>query len=210
MNIKKLIVLSPLAFLAACNNPSKETKEMSSTPINYPQTKMVAHTDTINGVAVKDDYRWLENDTSAETVAWVDEQIKTTQSYLEKIPFRDKLKKRITELVNYPKYGSPFKIGDYYIFSKNDGLQNQFVYYIQKGLDGKEEVFLDPNALSKDGTVSVELAGSSKDHKYIAYILQRAGSDWQELYVMDVANKKQMSDKLGGIRPPAKQRLSWF
>lgn len=199
MNIKKLVLLSPLAFLAACNNSKQESKEMN-TAINYPQTKVVAHTDTINGVAVRDDYRWLENDTSKETMAWVDEQIKTTQSYLEKIPFRDKLKKRITELVNYTKYSSPFKMGEYYIYSKNDGLQNQFVYYIQKGLDGKEEVFLDPNAMSKDGTVSVSLAGYSKDHKYIAYTLSRAGSDWQEIYVMDVANKKQMSDKLEWVK----------
>ena len=200
MRIKNLVLLSPLALLVACINQNQEKKEMSSTPINYPQTKMVAHTDTINGVAVKDDYRWLENDTSAETVAWVDEQIKTTQSYLEKIPFRDKLKKRITELVNYPKYGSPFKVGDYYIFAKNDGLQNQYVYYIQKGLDGKEEVFLDPNSMSKDGTVSIELAGYSKDHKYIAYTLNRAGSDWEEIYVMNIANKKQMSDKLEWVK----------
>ncbi|HKC66939.1 MAG TPA: S9 family peptidase, partial [Bacteroidia bacterium] len=93
MRIKKLILLSPLALLIACNNQNKEKTEMKSEPINYPQTKTVPHTDTINGVLVKDDYRWLENDTSAETVAWVDEEIKTTQSYLEKIPFRDKLKK---------------------------------------------------------------------------------------------------------------------
>ena len=200
MHIKKIIRLSPLLFLAACNNTPTEKKEMSATTIDYPKTKTVPHVDTINGIAIADDYRWLENDTSAETVAWVNEEIKTTQTYLEKIPFRDKLKKRITELANYPKYGSPLKLGEYYIYAKNDGLQNQYVYYIQKGLDGKEEVFLDPNTLSKDGTVSIELAGYSKDHKYIAYILQRAGSDWQEIYVMDVASKKQLSDKLEWVK----------
>ena len=113
MNIKQIIYVSPLALLMACNNPNQEKQETKPMAIEYPKTKTVPHTDTINGVIVTDDYRWLENDTAAETVAWVDEQIKTTQSYLEKIPFRDKLKKRITEMANYPKYGSPFKVGDY-------------------------------------------------------------------------------------------------
>ncbi|MEO8761605.1 MAG: prolyl oligopeptidase family serine peptidase [Bacteroidia bacterium] len=200
MSIKKLIYLTPFVLLAACNNTKEEKKETTPMVIEYPKTKIEKHADTINGVVVEDDYRWLENDTSAETVAWVNEEIKTTQSYLEKIPFREKLKARITELANYPKYSSPFKMGDYYIYAKNDGLQNQFVYYIQKGLNGKEEVFLDPNAMSKDGTVSVNLAGYSKDHKYIAYTLNRAGSDWEEIYVMDVANKKQLSDKLEWVK----------
>jgi prolyl oligopeptidase len=200
MNIKHILYVSPLVFLAACSNPNQEKKETDNMVIEYPKTKIEPHTDTINGIAVKDDYRWLENDTAPETVAWVNEEIKTTQNYLEKIPFREKLKKRITELINYPKYGSPLKVGEYYIFAKNDGLQNQYVYYIQKGLDGKEEVFLDPNTFSKDGTVSIELAGYSKDHKYIAYILQRAGSDWQEIYIMDIANKKQLSDKLEWVK----------
>ncbi|HWY36967.1 MAG TPA: prolyl oligopeptidase family serine peptidase, partial [Bacteroidia bacterium] len=146
------------------------------------------------------DYRWLENDTSAETMAWVDEEIKTTKDYLGKIPFRDKIKDRITELLNYPKYSAPFKVGEYYIFAKNTGLQNQSVYYIQKGLDGKEEVFLDPNTLSKDGTVSINFAGYSKNKKYIAYTLQRAGSDWEEIYVMDIASKKQLADKLEWVK----------
>ena len=198
--MKKTLVLVPLAILTACSPPSTEKNNMKQEPLTYPQTKVNKHSDTIHGVVVEDDYRWLENDTSAETTAWVDAQIKTTQDYFEKIPFRDQLKKRITELANYPKYGSPLKLGEYYIYAKNDGLQNQYVYYIQKGLNGKEEVFLDPNTLSKDGTVSIELAGYSKDHKYIAYILQRAGSDWQEIYVMEVATKKQLSDKLEWVK----------
>src|ERR1700758_2949126 len=200
MHIKKFVLLSPLLILTACNNNKEEKKEMKQIAITYPQTKTVPHTDTINGVVVRDDYRWLENDTSAETMAWVDEEIKTTKDYLGQIPFRDKIKDRITELANYPKYGAPFKVGEYYIFTKNSGLQNQSVYYIQKGLGGKEDVFLDPNSLSKDGTVSVNLVGYSKDKKYIAYTLQRAGSDWEEIYVMDIANKKQMSDKLEWVK----------
>ncbi len=195
--MKKFLYLSPLLFLAACGT-QEEKKEAAA--INYPSTKVVAHTDTINGVAVADDYRWLENDTSAETKAWVTEQIKTTDDYFSKIPYREQLKERITELLNFPKYGAPFKVGDYYIFAKNTGLQNQAVYYIQKGLNGKEEIFLDPNSMSKDGTVSINLAGYSKDKKYIAYTLNRAGSDWEEIYVMDVANKKQLSDKLEWVK----------
>lgn len=166
----------------------------------YPETKLLPHVDTINGVAVRDDYRWLEDDMSPETAAWVDEQIASTQNYLAQIPYREKLKQRITDLINYEKYSAPFKMGEYYIYEKNDGLQNQFVCYIQKGLDGKEEVLLDPNTMSKDGTVSVNLAGVSKDNKYLAYTLQRAGSDWQEIYVLDIENKKTLSDKLEWVK----------
>lgn len=201
MNYNKILLLSPLVLSIACNNgTNEEKKEITPIAVTYPTTKIVPHTDTINGIPVKDDYRWLENDTSKETTAWVDEQINTTRGYLDKIPYREKLRNRITELLNFPKYGAPFKVGEYYIFAKNDGLQNQSVYYIQKGLDGKEEVFLDPNSLSKDGTVSVTLAGYSKDKKYIAYTLNRAGSDWEEIYVMEVATRKTLSDKLEWVK----------
>lgn len=200
MSLKKAIYLSPLLILAACNSPKEETVSNPPIVVTYPETKTVPHTDTINGVAVQDDYRWLENDTSAETKAWVDQQIKTTEDYFSKIPYRNQVRDRISELLNYPKYGAPFKVGDYYIFDKNNGLQNQSVYYIQKGLDGKEEVFLDPNSFSKDGTVSISLAGYSKDKKYITYTLNRAGSDWQELYVIDIATKKQLDDKLEWVK----------
>ncbi|MBS1646212.1 MAG: S9 family peptidase [Bacteroidetes bacterium] len=198
--MKKLLYLTPLVLLSACGGSNQEKKEAKAMHVEYPKTKIEKHADTINGIVVEDDYRWLENDTSAETTAWVDQQIKTTQNYLEQIPFREKLKQRITELVNYQKYSSPFKVGEYYIYAKNEGLQNQYVYYIQKGLDGKEEVFLDPNAMSKNGTVNINLAGYSKDHKYIAYTLNRAGSDWEEIYVMEIATKKQLSDKLEWVK----------
>ncbi|MGZ3861600.1 MAG: prolyl oligopeptidase family serine peptidase [Bacteroidia bacterium] len=207
MTIKNLILLSPLLILTACGGNKEEKKEMKRISVTYPKTRTEPHADTINGVLVQDDYRWLENDTSAETMAWVDEEIKTTKDYLGQIPFRDKIKDRITELLNYPKFGAPFKVGEYYIFTKNSGLQNQSVYYIQKGLDGKEEVFLDPNTLSKDGTVSVSFVGYSKDKKYITYTLQRAGSDWEEMYVMDIANKKQMNDKLEWVKFSS---ASWY
>jgi prolyl oligopeptidase len=195
-----MLLSIPIIF-GACNGGDKtERVVLKDTTYNYPETKLVMHSDTINGIAVEDNYRWLENDTSADTKAWVDNQISNTENYFSKIAFRADLKERLTELANYPKYGSPYKMGDYYIYAKNNGLQNQYVYYIQKGLNGKEEVFLDPNSFSSDGTVSISLAGGSHDHKYIAYTLQRAGSDWQEIYVMDVATKKQLSDKLEWVK----------
>jgi prolyl oligopeptidase len=197
--IQYLLLMAPV-LLMQCNQNSVEKVEMPTTTYSYPTTKLVNHVDTINGIVVADNYRWLENDTAADTKAWVESQIKSTEDYFSKIAFRGDFKARLTELANYPKYGSPSKQGDYYLFAKNDGLQNQFVYYVQKGLTGKEEVFLDPNAFSKDGTVSIGLAGSSLDHKYVAYTLQRAGSDWQEMYVMDIASKKQLADKLEWVK----------
>jgi prolyl oligopeptidase len=197
--VKALVLLSPL-FFVQCNNNGQKKVEMPATTYSYPETKAAMHTDTINGIVVEDNYRWLENDTSPETKNWVEAQIKSTSDYFSKIKFRDQFKSRLTELANYPKYGSPSKQGEYYIYAKNDGLQNQAVYYVQKGLAGKEEVFLDPNTFSKDGTVSIGLAGSSKDHKYMAYTLQRAGSDWEEMYVMDIATKTQLADKLEWVK----------
>lgn len=148
------------------------------------------------GTNVADPYRWLENDTSPETAAWVKAQNEITFAYLSKIPYREQIKKRITELVNFPKYGSPFRAGEYYFFSKNDGLQNQSVVYYQKGLDGEPMVLLDPNKLSADGTVTAGLAGFNKDKSKVAISISRSGSDWQELYVMDVATHTWLKDTL--------------
>src|SRR6476659_9034183 len=118
----------------------------------YPVTKKIDRVDDYFGTKVYDPYRWLEDETSPETKAWVDEQNRLTFCYLDKIPFREKLKARLTELYNYPRIGAPFHYADTYFFTKNDGLQNQNVYYIQKGVNGKAEVFLDPNKFSADGT----------------------------------------------------------
>jgi prolyl oligopeptidase len=197
---KQLSICLVSAVLFACNDSNIKRVELPSVQYAYPETKLTAHTDTINGIAVSDNYRWLENDTSVETKAWVESQIGNTEKYFSNIKFRGDFLERLKDLANYTKYGQPSKVGDYYIFSKNDGLQNQYVYYVQKGLKGKEEVFLDPNTMSNDGTVSVSLAGTSKDKKYIAYTLQRAGSDWQEIYVMDIATKTVLKDKLEWVK----------
>jgi prolyl oligopeptidase len=162
--------------------------------LQYPQTKKVDAVDNYFGVKVPDPYRWLEDDTSKAVAQWVSEQNKVTFEYLAKIPFRDKIKKRLEQIYNYPKYSAPFRKGKYYIYTKNNGLQNQSVYYIQKGLDGKPEVLIDPNKLSADGTVRLTSINFSKDAKYLAYGISRGGSDWREFYVMEVATRKLLSD----------------
>src|SRR6266849_684194 len=120
--------------------------------LSYPETKKVDVVDTYFGTTVADPYRWLEDDNAPEVAAWVAAENKVTFGYLDKISYRPQLKDRLTKLLNYPKYGSPTRRGEWFIFSKNDGLQNQSVQYIQKGLDGTPEVLLDPNKFSADGT----------------------------------------------------------
>src|SRR5215467_1022167 len=164
--------------------------------LKYPDTKKENVVDDYNGVKVEDPYRWLEDDNSEQTKAWVQEENQVTFDYLSKIPYRDKIKKRLEEIWNYPKYGAPFQKEDYYYFTKNDGLQNQAVWYQQKGLMGKPEMFIDPNKLSEDGTVSLGGINFSLNGKYAAYTLQKSGSDWEEGFVMDVATKKLLSEKL--------------
>ncbi|MBI5731271.1 MAG: S9 family peptidase [Ignavibacteriales bacterium] len=162
--------------------------------IKYPSTKKIDHVDDYHGTKVADPYRWLEDNNSKETADWVEAENKVTQDYLSKIPFRDDLRKRLTDLWNYEKYSAPSKHGEYYTFSKNDGLQEQSVIYIQKGLSGTPEVLLDPNKLSADGSISLGSLVFSKDDKYLSYGISRGGSDWREFYVMDVQTKKLTTD----------------
>ncbi|WP_240155031.1 prolyl oligopeptidase family protein [Chitinophaga sp. Cy-1792] len=168
--------------------------------IKYPDTKKVEQTDDYHGNKISDPYRWLEDDNSPETKAWVHEQNAITQDYLSKIPFRKDVKKRLEELWNYPKTSAPSKKGGFYYFSKNDGLQNQAVVMRSASPDGPAEVFLDPNKLSADGTTALGTMQFSKDGKYAAYLISKAGSDWQEAYVMDVATKQVLSDKLEWVK----------
>ncbi|HSC52702.1 MAG TPA: prolyl oligopeptidase family serine peptidase [Phnomibacter sp.] len=168
--------------------------------ITYPKTAKGTQTDNYHGKTVADPYRWLEDDNSADTKAWVVEENAVTEKYLAGIPFRQQVKDRLTELWNYPKYGSPFKKGAYYYFSKNDGLQNQSIIYRQKGLDGKPETFLDPNKLSADGTAALGGLSFSQHHKYVGYMVAQSGSDWQEAFVMDAATGKKLEDQIGWIK----------
>ncbi len=143
-----------------------------------------------------DPYRWLENDTSAETADWVKRQNEVTQGYLEKIPYRGELAKRYEELYNFPKVTTPYKVGDLYFISTNSGLQNQYVINVRTGLDGKDQVFIDPNAIDPKGTTTFGLMGASRDDKYMAVGVQKAGSDWQDITVYDLTTMKQLPDVL--------------
>ena len=186
---KTTLLLLTGAMICSCGNAPK-------TKITYPVTAKVDTVDNYFGTEVPDPYRWLEDDRSAETADWVKEQNQVTDAYLEKIPFRSELLNRLTDLTNYEKIGLPFKKHGKYYFYKNDGLQNQSVLYVQDTLESEAEVFLDPNKLSDDGTVALNGLSFSKDGKYAAYIISRSGSDWREIYVMDVATKELLSDQV--------------
>ncbi len=165
--------------------------------LQYPKTIKTGHVDSYFGLQVADPYRWMEQDTAVAVKEWVGDQNKVTFGYLNQIPFREKVKNRLTKLLNYPKYTAPFRSGKNWFFYKNDGLQNQSILYIQRGsLDAKPELFLDPNKLSADGTTSIQGTSFDKDGKYFAYAVSKAGSDWRDIYVMDVASKKLLSDKI--------------
>jgi prolyl oligopeptidase len=193
--------LFPFTFLAAiaCNQaPKNEQKKLSMLP--YPKTKTVNQTDNYHGTNINDPYRWLENDTATDVIDWVKEENNVTQNYLGQIPYRTQIKNRLTEIWDFPKYSSPFKEGDWYYFFKNEGLQNQSILYRQKGLTGEPEVFLDPNKLSDDGTASLASFTFSKDHKYCAVGVAQSGSDWNEIFVMDVATKQKLADKIEWVK----------
>ena len=166
----------------------------------YPETKKTDSADDYHGTRIADPFRWLEDDNSEETKAWVIEQNKVTNKYLSSIPFRDKVKKRLEELWNYPRYSSPNKEGEYYYYYKNDGLQNQSILYRQKGLDGKPEVFLDPNKLSEDGTAAVGGLNFSVNSKYAAHTISQSGSDWQSGYIIDVRTNTNLKDSLKWLK----------
>jgi prolyl oligopeptidase len=186
-------IASALAFTTACTSP--EPPRMT-----YPVTRTVDHVDTYHGVSVPDPYRWLEDDTSAETAAWVEAQNAVTFAHLETIPFRAALTARLEQLYNYPKFGEPFRRGSSYFFFKNDGLQNQSVVYRQTGLDGPPEVLLDPNTLSPDGTTKLSVFAVSRDGRRAVYGLSVGGSDWQTYKVLDIASKQPLGDTVEWVK----------
>lgn len=181
----------------ACNTPMENKK---ITVDSYPTSRKDTVTDNYFGTSVADPYQWLENDTATEVTSWVGQQNKVTQNYLMQIPFREAIKNRLTKIWNFPKYGSPFKEGNYYYYFKNDGLQNQSVLYRQQGMQGEPELFLDPNTLSKDGTASLASITFSKDHKYCAVGIAQSGSDWNEIMLMDVATKQKQTDQIKWVK----------
>jgi prolyl oligopeptidase len=145
--------------------------------LTYPETRKVDQVDDYFGTKVADPYRWLEDENAPATAAWVEAQNAVTFAYLEKIPFRQTLRARLDALYDYPKYSAPIRRRDWFAFSKNDGLQNQSVWYIQKGLDGTPEVLLDPNTFSADGTSRLGAFSLSKDGAYLGYGISKGGSD---------------------------------
>ena len=183
-----LLIMGSVLMLSACDNRYK----IKEYPVADRDETVV---DDYFGTKVADPYRWLENDTSAETMAWVEAERALTNEYLSHIPMRETIKNRLTEIADYERYGVPSKRFGKYFFSKNDGLQNQSVYYVQDA-DGEPEVLLDPNKLSDDGTVSLGDMSLSNDGKYLAYTIQRSGSDWVEIYVMDIATKELLNDHI--------------
>lgn len=197
--MKKLIIPVLLgATLVACNTETKK----ETIAVNYHQTKKVDTIDTYFGVDVPDPYRWLEDDMSDETGEWVKAQNEVTFGYLDKIPFREELKERLSTLWNYEKVGSPFEEGDYTYFYKNDGLQNQYVVYRYKTGEDPDtaEVFLDPNTFKEDGTISLSGLSFSDDGKTAAYSISEGGSDWRKILVMNAETKEIIEDTLIDIK----------
>ncbi|MDR0749005.1 MAG: prolyl oligopeptidase family serine peptidase [Tannerellaceae bacterium] len=194
METKHVILVSGMIMLGACNSGTK--------PV-YPVAEKDNTVDTYFGTEVADPYRWLENDTSKATGAWVEAENRVTAAYLSEIPFRNKVRQRLTDLTNYEKIGTPYKKNGKYYFFKNDGLQNQSVLYVKETLDGEAGVLLDPNKLSDDGTVALSGISFSHDGKYLAYNISRSGSDWNEIFVIDLATGSRLDDtvqwaKFGG------------
>ncbi len=199
---KLLPLISILALLLMANCKNIATDTMTNYPViqvSYPSTKQVAQQDEYFSKAVQDPYRWLEDDRSAETEQWVKAQNDLTFAYLAQIPFREKIKTRLTQLWDYEKYSAPFEEGDYTYFYKNDGLQNQSVLYRQKG-ENAPEVFLDPNLFSADGTTSLAGINFTKDGKLAAYSVSEGGSDWRKIIVLNAETKAVVEDTLIDVK----------
>ena len=182
-----------IGLMVSCNS-TEEKSEMT-----YPETKKGDAVDTIHGKVIPDPYRWLEDDMSEETKDWVIRQNKVTFAYLDSIPVKSALKERLTELWNYEKISSPFKEGDFTYYYKNDGLQNQYVVYRKDSTD-KEEVFLNPNEFSEDGTTSLGQLSFSEDGTLAAYAISEGGSDWRKVIVIDALTKEMIEDTLIDIK----------
>ena len=167
--------------------------------INYPKSKKVDTVTNYFGTPIQDPYRWLEDDRSAETGTWVNAQNEITFNYLDQIPFRNKIKNRMEAIWNYERISAPSKEGKFTYFYKNNGLQNQSVLY-KKDENGKEEIFLDPNTFSKDGSTSLSEVSFSKDGSIVAYSISEGGSDWRKVIVMNAITKKILEDTLVDVK----------
>ena len=190
--IRYFYLVMVILLSASCGRSTNEN-------LKYPDTRKGNVVDTIFGVPVADPYRWLEDDMSKETEEWVKAQNNITFGYLDKISYRDQIRERLMEIWNYEKFSIPFREGDYIYFAKNDGLQNQYVYYRQKE-GGEPELFLDPNSFSADGTTSLAEMGFSKDGSRLAYSISEGGSDWRKIIVMDTDTKQIIGDTIKDVK----------
>jgi prolyl oligopeptidase len=214
--MKHLLSMLTVSLLAACggepktdavNEPNAITMtETAKAPLHYPQTAKGSVVDSYFEHSIADPYRWLEDDRSSDTEAWVKAQNQVTFGYLEQIPYRGQIKQKLAASWNYEKVTAPFKEGKYTYFYKNDGLQNQYVLYRQLE-DGSSEVFLDPNTFSADGTTSLAEVSFSKDGSKLAYSISEGGSDWRKIIVIDVETKKQLEPELVDVKFSG---ISWF
>ena len=193
MKIKTVLMLT--AFLIAFNAKAQ-----------YPKPIKTDQKDNYFGTIVPDPYRWMENENSDTLKTWIAEENTVTEKFFSSIPYRGKVRERLQGMFNYARYGAPSKQGDFYVVSKNSGLQNQSVVYKQKGLNGTPEVLIDPNTLSADGTVALGSTSFTNSGKYMGYTVAKSGSDWQEAYVMDVATNKKLDDHLEYLKFTG---LSW-
>ena len=197
--MKYLLGAVAVSLLTACSQNAETEQEANTQSMSYPETRKGDVVDTYFGTEVADPYRWLEDDRSEETENWVKAQNEVTFAHLESIPYREKIETRLTELWNYEKISAPFKEGDYTYFYKNDGLQNQYVVYRQKG-DEEPEVFLDPNTFSEDGTTSLAQLTFSDDGSLAAYSISEGGSDWRKIRVIDAETKEQLEEPLVDVK----------
>lgn len=190
-----LLLLVVIAFLGACQGKPEQASNSK-----YPASKKVNQVDTLFGEPVADPYRWLENDTSKETGAWVKSENDVTFGYLNKIPFRDAIRKRLGEVQNFERITAPVKHGSYFYYFKNSGLQNQNVVYRRKGEKGEEEIFIDPNTFSTDGTTALGGSAYTNDGSLVAILIQEGGSDWRKAVVLKTSDRSVVGDTLKNLK----------
>jgi len=195
---KIILVLLPLFFIMACKNKQS---------FMYPITKTVDSVEDFFGTQVPDPYQWMENEDDPALKKWIEDENYLTETYLSKIPYRQKIKDRLSKIYNYEKVSAPFKKGGKYFFYKNDGLQNQYVLFVKDNLDDSARVLIDPNTLSEDGTVALSTTAVSKDGKYIAYSIAKSGSDWNEIFVKEIETGKILDDHLLWVKFSG---ISWY
>ena len=204
MNLRLLPLMAGGLLMASCGGGNPEN-EVEMVQLTYPETRKDQVVDDYFGTPVDDPYRWLEDDMSEETANWVDAQNKVTRSFIDQIPYREDLRKRLEELWNYEKVGAPFVEGEYTYFYKNDGLQNQYVIYRFKG-DEAPELFLDPNTFSSDGTTSLGSINFTDDGSLLAYQISEGGSDWRKSIIMRAQDREILEDTLMDVKFSG---LSW-